>query len=150
MAVTTKTKNKMPGDLIRHEIDPLHSRKAYVLRNTSGGAAAIANPVGLPCKVSGGKMVPVLATDEANATALLLTSEDIASVANNTDYASDGSNPTKHSFLVWGAKVDKAMIATTDPAGGTYTLADLVTALGASGIRIDAEAEPAVTETQSE
>lgn len=140
--MATRTLGKRLGDGLKWEVHPGYTRKSGTFRNNSGSALSDEYVIFQPVKLSSGKWVPVLATDEANAGGLLLIPDLIDSLANNTDYG------VKAPVLVKGPLIfNKNSLPAADVAGTSFTIATLVTALEAKGfVFVD---EPSTVETQT-
>lgn len=139
---TVRTLGKRLSDGIQFELHPAINRVSGTFRNASGSTIADAYVLFQPVKLSGGKWVPVLATDEASATGLVLIQDLIASLATATDYA------VKAAILKKGPLVfNKDALPAADVTGTSFTIATLVTALEALGFTF--VTEPATVETQT-
>lgn len=137
------TKGKSLGDIVKWLAHQGYNCESRVFRNTSGGALANVQILGQPTKMSSAKVVPVLATDEANATGICLHDEKIT-LANNTDLS--------YPVLVLRrgpAFLNKDALPTADVAGTNFTVTTLVTAYAAFSPPIICQTEPATTETQT-
>lgn len=66
-----ESERKIEQDVIHWIGNREYSLVQATLKNLSGGAITIKNPIGYPLKVSGNFVVPVIATDEANVTMIL-------------------------------------------------------------------------------
>lgn len=132
------------GDIFKFVSHPGYNTVSGIFRNNSGATRTLFSLVGMPVKLSGGKWVPVLATDEANITGLVMSEEYVDTLANNTDWG------TKVQVMVRGpALYDKDALPAADIAGTPFTLATIVTALAALSPPLIAQAEPATSQTQA-
>ena len=141
--MTALTKNSTLGDAFKNMISPQFNLVSGTFRNNSGASRTITGPCMMVVKLSSGKYVPVLSTDEANAGGLLFYQDDIGVLANSTDFGK------KVPILVRGpAVINGDDLPTADIAGTTYdTLAEIKTALLALGIVCVDEPDKVATQT---
>jgi hypothetical protein len=135
-------------DLLKSEWDMRYDRDAATIKNASGGAVLAGwLQVGHPIKKVGSQWQVVMSGDEANTGALFLGHDSTGipeALANN------GITALKYPILLNGpAIVNQDAIPLTDPAGGTYTLATIVTALAALSPPVKIVKQPVTTGTQT-
>jgi len=136
------------SDLLKSEWDPRYERDAVTVKNASGVSVLVGwLQVGHPLKKSGAQWEVVMSGDEASTTALFLGHDSTGipeALANN------GITALKYPILWRGpALINQSVIPLTDPAGGSYTLATIVTALAALSPPIGVVQSPATTGTQT-
>lgn len=149
--MTTKTKKKTIGDLLRFEVQPEYCREAVTVQFTNADTEnavtiELADPMGYPLKfVSGTTYELALAADANTVDALLL-----ADYMPDLEVAAEGTEayPGKYTVLVRGpADIRKSALPTEDVLGDAITTATLVTQL--KTLSILCRDEPTVTSTQS-
>lgn len=142
--MTTLTNNAVQGDVVKYLLDPAYNVESYAFRNVSGATITDVELLGTVVKVSSGVVVPVLATDEANAQGVIISDEKIESLANNT------TTTKKYAVLMRGpAIISQDELPTDDLAGDALTMATLVTALVARGIVVRATDADTWTDEQT-
>jgi hypothetical protein len=147
----TKT-NTLPaagalGDLVRSIFEPGYNYVSGKLVGVAGGTLANQagkRVLGQPVKASGANWIPVLATDEANATGI---------IADDGIYdlpAAAAVSERSFTILKRGpALIGATSLPTNDLMGTAFTAATLVTALAALNPPIIAQSEVTPTLTQS-
>ncbi len=127
------------GDLIIREWDTLLTREAFLLTMPAGVGATGYNVWGLPIKTitrvgdNHYSCVAVIPGDEANAAGVLIANMKVT-------IAVAGTGTDRLAGIARGPVVlNKNRLATTGPAGGSYNLDTLASALQAKGIVVRAE-----------
>lgn len=117
-----------PYELMRWEPDQRYTRTAGTVKNPSTSTLAAGGlVVGMPLKLVTGQWTIVLSTDEANTGGLFL-GDDAHGIPEAL--AQNAITAKQYPILVRGpALVNKSVIPATDPAGASYSLANIVTAL---------------------
>lgn len=121
---TALTSGKSLSDGLRYDSDPRYTRASGFLANNTGAEVTV-NVRLMPVKVVGGNYEIVLATDEANATGVI--------VEDRTYTIADGEVANrKVPVMVNGpAILSLEGLPTADPAGTAYTMATLTAAYAA-------------------
>lgn len=138
--MTTKTKTKTLGNLLRFELDQQYNHKAVTLAATAPDATpdadivvSVADAMGYPLKLVSGNYVLALAGDEGTVDALLLSPgalPDLA-VANNTT----ATYTRQYTALLRGpATISKAGLPLADYNGDAFNLTTLITQLATLNI----------------
>lgn len=145
----TLTSRRKQGDMFKYIQHPEICLTSGIFRNGSGstipaGTSLLAQPL----KLSGGKWVPVIATDEANVGGLMFSDIFLGdSLANATDYAPSGTL-TKVAVLTLGpAVVLKDALPANDVLGVALTWATIYTAFATIDKHIKFVDDPPTVET---
>lgn len=140
----TQTQPRRLGDLLIWEPHSGYCRNSVNIKNASGSAVDITDPVGYPLKVSAGVYELAFAGDEANVVALLLYQNEISLAAGASTLFPVG-------IIVRGPVIldYSAGLPTLDAAGAAFTISTIVTALAALSPPMIAYAEPTIQTTQS-
>lgn len=144
MTVLTERKNR--GDILRHVYREDYCTKRATVYNRSNAALTLSDAMAYPVVADesvAGAYQFAAAAGAANVIGLMLYEKSISAIADNAT--------VKCQVLVRGpAIIDKVWLPTVDYAGASFTLATLVTALGALNVPILANPESTQTTTQTE
>lgn len=144
MAVPVLTEKKTEGDVIRYELRNDYCRDKVEVYNRTNAAITISDPMCWPLIADesvSGAMQLAKAGDEASVIGLLIRTKPYSAVADN-------AHSTERVLVRGPAIIDKTQLPTVDDDAAGFTLATIVTALKALGIK--SNAEPGVIATQTE
>lgn len=140
----TQTQPRRLGDLLIWEPHSGYCRKSVTIKNASGSAVDILDPVGYPLKLVSSVYELAFAGDEASVVALLLYQNEINLAAGATTLFNVG-------IIVRGPVILNYSqgLPTVDAAGAAFTISTIVTALAALSPPMIAYAEPTIQATQT-
>lgn len=142
----TQSQPRRLGDLIVFELHPGYDRISALVKNTSGAAVDLLDPVGYPVKAGGtGYYDLAFAGDEGSVIGLILFMNEL-SIGATTGYS-----VTQVPVLVRGPVVidPYSGIPASDGAGSAFTLATIITSLAALSPPIISISEPSITAQQT-
>ena len=147
MAATfpVQTQPRRIGDLVIFELHPGYDRVSATVKNGSGSAVDILDPVGYPLKSDGsGGYALAFAGDEASVIGLLLWMHEV-------NPAAGVYTPQPLPILTRGpVLIDATMgIPVNDAAGSAFNVATIISTLKALSPPIIAINEPAIVQTQT-
>lgn len=141
----TQSQPRRLGDLLIYEMHPGYQRVSATVKNGSGSAVDITDPIGYPVKSDGsGGYSLAFAGDEASVIGLILFGNELSIAAGVYTSFQVG-------ILVRGpAIVDyTGGLPTADAAGSNFTISTIVTTLKALSPPIMPYAEPTIVATQT-
>jgi hypothetical protein len=140
--VQTFTERRKLGDLLKGEFSIQYNREAETIKNATGGAVTVLDPLGQPLKDVAGQLCFAEAGEEVYCAGLLLEVNAFDALANNA------ISPKKLVLVRGPAYIDRDQLPTLDVAGVALDLDDLEAALLVLGIVC--RREPATTAEQVE
>jgi hypothetical protein len=140
----TLTKGRTQADVFRHVHHQSYCLASGKLVNPDATARAAQNLCGQPVKASGANYVLVKAGDEANAIGLVFSETGLVALGVSE------VTTKKYAILLRGpAVIDRDSLPALDVAGGSLTVATIVTALAARNPAIIPVDQPDTTSEQT-
>lgn len=141
----TQTQPRRLGDLLVFELHPGYQRESAYIKNASGSAVDITDPLGYPLKTDGaGGYELAFSGDEGSVIGLVLYEKEMS-------IAAGARMPVPIPVLTRGPAIlnYSAGLPTLDAAGAAFTISTIIATLKALSPPMISLAEPTIQSTQT-